>query len=93
MRLQFAPYVLKFKEPAGTSRGVLTEKITCIMRIFDENDPLQFGIGEVRILHGTGFGILRQRIREYLNATPDVRSYRDEHIQFGGTGITVVTLR
>lgn len=52
MRLQFAPYVLKFKEPAGTSRGVLTEKITCIMRIFDENDPSQFGIGEAGIFPG-----------------------------------------
>lgn len=52
MRLQFAPYVLKFKEPAGTSRGVLNEKITCIMRIFDEKDPSKFGIGEAGIFPG-----------------------------------------
>ena len=52
MRLQFAPYVLKFKEPAGTSRGVLTEKITCILRIFDESDPSRFGIGEAAIFPG-----------------------------------------
>ena len=52
MRLQFAPYVLKFKQPAGTSRGVLTEKITCILRIFDENNPDQFGIGEAAIFPG-----------------------------------------
>lgn len=52
MRLQFAPYLLKFNEPGGTSRGVLTEKITCIMRLFDENDPSQFGIGEAAIFPG-----------------------------------------
>ena len=52
MRLQFAPYMLKFKQPAGTSRGVLTEKITCFMRIFDENKPDEFGIGEGAIYPG-----------------------------------------
>lgn len=52
MRLQFAPYILKFKEPAGTSRGVLTEKPTCIMRLFDESDPDTFGIGEAAIFPG-----------------------------------------
>lgn len=52
MRLQFAPYVLKFKQPAGTSRGVLLEKITCFIRIFDESDPSQFGIGEAAIFPG-----------------------------------------
>ena len=52
MRLQFAPYVLKFKEPAGTSRGVLTEKITCLLRIFDEANPEKFGIGEAAIFPG-----------------------------------------
>lgn len=52
MRLQFAPYVLKFKEPSGTSRGILTEKITCLIRIFDENTPARFGIGEAAIFPG-----------------------------------------
>ncbi len=52
MRLQFAPYVLKFKQPAGTSRGILNEKITCFIRIFDESDPSKFGIGEAAIFPG-----------------------------------------
>lgn len=52
MRLQFAPYMLKFKEPGGTSRGVLTEKITCILRIFDEANPEEYGIGEAAIFPG-----------------------------------------
>lgn len=52
MRMQFAPYVLKFNEPGGTSRGIMTEKITCLMRIFDENEPERFGIGEAAIFPG-----------------------------------------
>ena len=43
--------------------------------------------------HGTGTGILRQLIRDYLNAHTGVESARDEHVQFGGAGITVVELR
>lgn len=52
MRLQFAPYILKFKEPAGTSRGVLTEKPTCYMRLFDENNPSRYGVGEAAVFPG-----------------------------------------
>lgn len=56
------------------------------------DDAFQFDIKRVRILHGTGNGILRQRIREYLNTISGVKSYKDEHVQFGGAGITVVDL-
>lgn len=56
------------------------------------DDAIQFNIKQVRILHGTGYGILRQRIREYLSTVSGVKSYHDEHVQFGGTGITVVHL-
>ncbi len=52
MRLQFVPYVLNFKRPSGTSRGVLTEKITCLIRIFNEQMPEKFGIGEAGIFPG-----------------------------------------
>ena len=56
------------------------------------DDAIQFNARQVRILHGTGTGILKVRIREYLNAIPNVKSYRDEHVQFGGAGITIVEL-
>lgn len=56
------------------------------------DDAIQFSAGEVRLLHGTGTGALRQSIRQYLDTIPGVASYRDEHVQFGGAGITVVTL-
>jgi len=52
VRLEFCPYNLIFKKPAGTSRGVLTEKITCFLRIFDEADPSRYGLGEAAVFPG-----------------------------------------
>ncbi len=54
------------------------------------DDAIQVGIAKVRILHGTGTGALRALIRDYLRTVPGVRRYQDEHVQFGGAGITVV---
>lgn len=56
------------------------------------DDAIQCEQSRVRILHGTGTGTLRQLIRQYLGSTPGVRAYKDEHVQFGGAGITVVEL-
>ena len=56
------------------------------------DDAIQLNAGRVRILHGTGSGILRQLIRNYLSAVPGIKHFQDEHVQFGGTGITVVDL-
>lgn len=56
------------------------------------DDAIMVGTTEVRILHGTGNGILRQLIRQYLGTVPGVKRYRDEHVQLGGAGITVVEL-
>ena len=56
------------------------------------DDAVLLSMSRVRILHGTGNGILRTLIRQYLQANPAVASCRDEHVQFGGAGITVVDL-
>ena len=56
------------------------------------DDAILVGMSRVRILHGTGTGILRMLIRQYLETVPGVRHFADEHIQFGGAGITVVDL-
>ncbi len=52
MRLAYAPYILNFKFPAGTSRGILTEKPTFFIKVFDEADPSKFGIGECSVFPG-----------------------------------------
>lgn len=66
------------------------EAVNAVMHFID--DSILVGMSRVRILHGTGNGILRQLIRQYLATVPNVARARDEHIQFGGAGITVVDL-
>ena len=66
------------------------EAINAVTYFID--DAILVGMSRVRILHGTGTGILRQLIRQYLATIPNVKKYRDEHVQFGGAGITVVDL-
>lgn len=56
------------------------------------DDALMIGMPTVRILHGKGDGILRHLVRQYLSSLRSIKSYRDENIQFGGTGITVVEI-
>lgn len=56
------------------------------------DDAIQLGVARVRILHGTGTGALRQIIRDYLKSVHGVAHFQDEHVQFGGAGITVVDL-
>ena len=66
------------------------EAIDTVMHFID--DAILIGLSRVRILHGTGTGILRQLIRQYLHTVPNVKSAKDEHVQFGGAGITVVDI-
>ena len=66
------------------------EAINAVTYFID--DAILVGMSRVRILHGTGTGVLRQLIRQFLGTIPNVKSYRDEHVQFGGAGITVVDL-
>ncbi|MCI6500584.1 MAG: Smr/MutS family protein, partial [Prevotella sp.] len=64
------------------------EALTAVQYFVD--DAILVGMARVRILHGKGNGILRQLIRQYLSTIPNVTHYADEHVQFGGAGITVV---
>lgn len=66
------------------------EAVQAVMHYID--DATLIGMSRVRILHGTGNGILRRLIRQYLGTVPAVKSFQDEHIQFGGSGITVVDI-
>jgi DNA mismatch repair protein MutS2 len=57
------------------------------------DNALLFGASNLRILHGKGDGILRKLVREHLKRTPFVLNFKDEHVEFGGDGITLVTLK
>lgn len=81
---------LNFKQDLDVRGMRGDEAITAVTYFID--DAILVGMARVRILHGTGTGVLRQLIRQYLASIPNVTSYRDEHVQFGGAGITVVDL-
>lgn len=57
------------------------------------DDAVMLNIEQVRILHGTGTGVLRLLIRDFLKTQPAVASAADEHVEFGGAGITVVKFK
>ncbi|WP_455639729.1 endonuclease MutS2 [Parabacteroides sp.] len=81
---------LNFKQEIDV-RGMRGDEALQAVTYFID-DAIQVGASRVRILHGTGTGILRQLIRDYLHSVPGVSHYQDEHVQLGGAGITVVEL-
>lgn len=81
---------LNFKQDIDV-RGMRGDEALQAVTYFVD-DAILVGMSRVRILHGTGTGILRTLIRQYLQTVPGVRHFADEHVQFGGAGITVVDL-
>ena len=79
---------LDFKPTIDIRGERLVQALEIISRFID--DALMVGIGQVKILHGKGNGILKEEIRKYLKTVPGVASFRDEDLQLGGSGITVV---
>ncbi|SFD81413.1 endonuclease MutS2 [Thermophagus xiamenensis] len=66
------------------------EAVAKVLEHLDE--ALLCDIQTVKILHGKGNGILREQIRQHLATLPFVSNFRDEHVQYGGAGITIVEL-
>ena len=70
-------------------RGKRGDEALQMVRDFID-EAIMVNAGRVRILHGKGNGILRELVRKYLNSIDVVSHYRDEHVEYGGAGITVV---
>jgi DNA mismatch repair protein MutS2 len=81
---------INFK-PEIDIRGVRGEEAVNQVRELIDN-ALIVRHRNLRILHGKGNGILRQLVRQYLDTVDVVKSFRDEHVEFGGSGITVVEM-
>lgn len=79
---------LNFKQDIDV-RGMRGDEALQAVTYFID-DAIQIGMSRVRILHGTGTGILRTLIRDYLKTVSGVKDFNDEHVQLGGAGITVV---
>ncbi|MBU0764935.1 MAG: Smr/MutS family protein, partial [Bacteroidetes bacterium] len=73
-------------------RGMKAEEAIPALESFID-DAFMTGTSEVKILHGKGWGILRQLVRNYLRNIDAVESFEDERVELGGAGITVVRFR
>lgn len=81
---------LNFKPTIDVRGQRADEALENVSRFVD--DAIMVGVGEVKILHGKGNGILKEEIRKYLKVVPGVLSVKDEVLELGGSGITVVKL-
>ncbi len=81
---------MRFKPGLDVRGKRADEAIQMVQEFVDE--AIMLNVSEVKILHGKGNGILRQLIREYLFTVDMVQKVQDEHIEFGGAGISVVQL-
>jgi DNA mismatch repair protein MutS2 len=86
----FSERRLTFKPEIDIRGQRAEEAIPKIQEFIDE--AIMFEVAELRILHGKGHGILKETIRNFLRTEPMVRNFKDEHVDFGGAGITVVNL-
>ena len=81
---------LEFRPSIDIRGERLNDALEIVMHFID--DATMVGVGQVKILHGKGNGVLREEIRKYLRTVPSVASLRDEALQAGGSGITVVEM-
>ena len=81
---------LTFKTEIDIRGKRAEEAIQTIQEFIDQ--AIMFERSQLRILHGKGNGILKETIRSYLKSEPMVKSFKDEHVDFGGAGITVIEL-
>ena len=81
---------LNFKNEIDVRGMRADEALQAVTYFLD--DAVQFSASKVRILHGTGHGILKTLIRQMLKANTAVEHFEDEDVRFGGAGITVVDL-
>ncbi len=81
---------LRFK-PEIDIRGKRANEAIDLIRDFID-DAIMVASPQITILHGKGNGILRQLIRDYLRTVDVVKTFRDDHPDRGGAGITIVEL-
>ena len=68
----------------------LAEALDIVTHYID--DAIMLNVGEVRIIHGKGTGVLHEEIQKYLRTIPGIARVSDEDVRIGGSGVTIVTL-
>ena len=81
---------LNFKTELDLRGERLADALEVVTRYID--DAIMLGVPSVRVIHGKGTGVLHDEIQKLLRTMPGVASVKDEQIQLGGSGVSVVTL-
>ena len=80
---------LNFKPELDVRGARLQDALDIVTHYID--DAIMLNIGSVRIIHGKGTGVLHEELQKYLRSIPGIASVRDEQLQYGGSGVTIVT--
>lgn len=80
---------LNFKPEIDVRGERVNEAMETVMRFVD--DAIMLDMPSVRIIHGKGTGALREELQKFLRTMPGVATVKDEQLQYGGTGVTIVT--
>ena len=79
---------LSFRPEIDLRGSRLNEAIDTVTHYLD--DAIMLGVPQVRIVHGKGDGILHCELQKFIRTIPAVSEVRDEQVQFGGSGVTIV---
>lgn len=82
---------LNFQSEIDIRGERMNDALDHVMHYID--DAIMLGVPQVRIIHGKGTGVLRVEVQKYLRSIPGIETVADEHIQYGGTGVTIVTFK
>lgn len=87
--------VLEKRANFSSTLDIRGKRVDEVMGILDQfmDTAILLSQGELKILHGKGEGVLRKVVRDHLKKFKEVASMKDEHIEQGGDGITVVVLK
>ena len=80
---------LSFRPELDIRGERLTDALDIVTHYID--DAIMLGVGQVRIIHGKGTGVLHEEIQKYLRTVPGVSRVSDEDVRIGGAGVTIVT--
>ena len=81
LQAKYTRYVLKFKQPSGTSRGILTEKETWFIKIWDERRPDVFGIGECALFRGLSAEDRPDYEERLHEVCQNIQNFSDLHLE------------
>lgn len=87
--------VLEKRTQFNSTLDIRGKRVDEVIGILDQfmDTAILLAQGELRILHGKGEGVLRKVVRDHLKTYKEVASIKDEHVERGGDGITVVVLK